>query len=632
MRRLFLTALMLTFVVSTTALATAAQAAVVNVGGIRQAMPQYDRGSDAGLALLPGTTSAEVTSTGASVVKDPSDACNVDAPLAAELSGSTTGLLCSHGGPVIGENETFALVWDPNPYYDYAATDQEQFLRDVADGSGTLTSPYAVTSQYGGPDQTSGAFVRAANKSLYGGGWDDSTAYLPSNCPINGTYNYYLQRSGVYTNGQNNTECLTDGQLKSELASMIVEHQINNPTTLKSGYTPLVVLLLPPGVVTCFDSAGNLCSANSDATKAKAQFCSYHSQLNVGGDVIDYVVQPWVVQTGCDESDAPALPTGAVDPVQLATDMNARLVNPLSQAQIAAIVNPGLDGWYNNQDGTEINDNSCEMLGQPYDVVTVGNSKQNPYELQRDFNNAGVVSVNPFALACTPNVVLQPNFVMPSAVDEGDFIEFDGSKSYSSLLIPDDKFSWNFGDGNTAVGPSAVHKYLHGGTYTVTLTVTDRGDDQQQLAQTIQVFGDDGQTPPSATTPSAPSPGSGGGSAGGALLNARLQLLPQSLKSVLRSGIAVRVSSNKAANGIATVWITRAAAKRAHIKVGRAAAVRIGIGTVSSVTNGTVTLRLHLSRATAKKLAHLGHVKLTVRLALVASGNQQVAVDVAGQY
>ena len=109
-------------------------------------------------------------------------------------------------------------------------------------------------------------------------------------------------------------------------------------------------------------------------------------------------------------------------------------------------------------------------------------------------------------------------------------------------------------------------------------------------------------------------------------------LLPQSLKKVLSSGIAVRVSSNKAANGIATVSIARAAAKRAGIKVGKAATVRIGLGTVSSVTNGTVTLRLHLSPAIARKLRRLRHLTMTVRLALIAAGNQTYAVDEAARF
>jgi len=112
----------------------------------------------------------------------------------------------------------------------------------------------------------------------------------------------------------------------------------------------------------------------------------------------------------------------------------------------------------------------------------------------------------------------------------------------------------------------------------------------------------------------------------------RLQLLPQSLKTVLRNGILVRVTSNRPANGIATVSITRVSAKKAGIKIGRGPSVRIGLGTLSSIKNGTVTLRLHLSKAMAKKLSKLHHVAMTIRLQLVAPGNQRFAIDAAGRY
>ena len=48
--------------------------------------------------------------------------------------------------------------------------------------------------------------------------------------------------------------------------------------------------------------------------------------------------------------------------------------------------------------------------------------------------------------------------------------------------------------------------------------------------------------------------------------------------------------------------------------------------------HGTATLHLHLSPAVARKLAHLGHVTMTIRLALVAAGNQRFAIDAAGRY
>ena len=231
-----------------------------------------------------------------------------------------------------------------------------------------------------------------------------------------------------------------------------------------------------------------------------------------------------------------------------------------------------------------------------------------------------------------PTVVLDPSFVVPSAVNPGDTVQFDGSATPSTLIVPQGNYQWDFGDGTKAIGPSVEHSYSAGGNYSVKLTVTDRGNDPASIIETIRVLGPAGSPAPSPGG-SGPNSGSGsGGSGSKAGLKVHLQMLPQSLKSVLHTGIKVRVTSNKAANGIATVWITRVSAKKAHIKAGKSAAVRIGLGTVSSITNGTVTLRLHLSPAMAKKLSHLHHVAMTVRLALVASGSQRLSIVAAGRY
>src|SRR5205823_5047526 len=159
----------------------------------------------------------------------------------------------------------------------------------------------------------------------------------------------------------------------------------------------------------------------------------------------------------------------------------------------------------------------------------------------------------------------------PSDINQGDVVQFDGSTTDSTLIVPRAGYQWNFGDGTTATGPSVVHSYAKGGTYTVTLTVTDRGDNVKTLSQTIQVLGDN-VLPVPAPTNTTPGAGGGSGSSSHTALSVHLQLLPQSLKSVLHNGIAVRVRSNNPANGIATVWVTRASAKKAHIKVGKSAA------------------------------------------------------------
>ena len=53
---------------------------------------------------------------------------------------------------------------------------------------------------------------------------------------------------------------------------------------------------------------------------------------------------------------------------------------------------------------------------------------------------------------------------------------------------------------------------------------------------------------------------------------------------------------------------------------------------MSSVKNGTVTLRLYLSKGMAKKINRLHEVAMTIRLALVAPGGRSTAIVAAGRY
>ncbi len=566
-----------------------------------------DQGSYYGVALVPGTR-ANLGPAGVPTVNS-SGPCE-DPWLSGDLGGPllpSNGICWHDGGSVLHSNETFALPWDPNPDKDYAAPYVEQFLRDVADGSGTLSSPYAAVTQY------NDATGRAGNSSVYGGGFEDQTAYPGNGCTVSGTHHYDLVGNS-YEDVPNDV-CLTDAQLRNELDAMVVHDGI--ASRVQPGHAPLLVLLTPPGVETCLDGAGHLCSANSDSTRVPAQFCSYHSQINVGGVEYEYLVQPWSTQTGCDEPDVTPIPN-PVDPSQLATLQGMRLVSPLSQAQLATIADPGLNGWF-ALNGSEINDNECTPIDQQLDKVTVGNSAQNPYFLQREFSNAGVIVNSPNSYPCTPNVVLQASFVVPSAVDAGDVVDFDGSESPASLLVPNANYSWNFGDGVTAVGPSVEHSYGRGGAYTVSLTVTDRGGNVSTLRQTVTVLGPSGQI---VVPPRSPL----------SVFEARLQLLPEGLRTVLRHGIALRVSSNSRAAGVATVLISRSAARKAHIHYGHSSTVVIGRGTVSGVKNGVVHLHLKFSRSMVAKLKRLHHVSLTVRLSLVAAGNRRLTLDAAGRY
>jgi hypothetical protein len=573
------------------------------VAGSAQALVVNDAGSQFGVALQPGTSLPGGVSAGGSPC-----ATVADPGLPADLSyRPATNPLCWHGGPVLHQNETFAFTWDPaRRYWETTRNYVEQFLRNVASGSGALGSPFALTGQYwDGSLMTN----RAQNSSLYGGGCIDYGNPGGYTCQLGNTtgsgtgQNY---PTGVCPATSPSDICLTDAQVAQEVSYLVGSTHLASHTA--TGYTPLVVVMTPLNVEVCLDSGGTMCSANSSSA---GRFCSYHSQVNG----IAYVVQPWTRGTACDEPGLPTLPTNPT-PQQLETDAGVRLVNPLSQAQMAAIVDPALNGWFAT-DGSEVNDNGgCTSLGPTLDSVSIGAGS---YVIQREFNNAAMIVSEPYTYGgCAPSVVLDPAYVVPSAVNAGDVVQFDGSTTPSTLIVSKDNYRWNFGDGTSAVGPSVEHSYTSGGNYTVTLSVTDRGGNVRTLSQGIQVLGASGQP---VSTAGAGHP-----------LHVHLLLMPQGLHAALREGVMVRVTANEGAEGVASVSVSRAVAKRAGLSVGKRPTVVIGIGTVSGIKNGTVLLHLHLSRAIAAKLANLRHVTLTVRLALVGRGGNHFAIDVAGRY
>lgn len=596
--------------------ASAAQAIVVDMG----LQGRY------GVALVPGTRPTLTTAGISPVTASPP--CT-DPWLASDFVLPDPGL-CYHGGAVMHANETFAVTWDPHRL-DWQTTRDyvEQFLKDVGDGSGTLTSPYALTGQY------SDAGGRARNASAYGGGCIDlgspggSTCKFPtsvvigaghndagSDCPLTGTNPTWEDPSGSWGPHMNDF-CISDAQIRAEVSQMVREMGLVGRT--QPGYTPVVVLRTPPGVVDCVDNAGSLCSVNSAATPATAQFCSYHGQASVDGTEVSYVVQPWTVLTKCDD---PGLPTWSwdVDVHTLAVEAAERLVSPISQAHMAAITDPGLNGWY-ALDGSEMNDNGCVPFAKTLDQVTVGQSGQNPYWLQREFNNAGGIASDPNAPKCAPNVLLGPTFVVPTPINAGDIVAFDGSVTASTLLISQPDYVWSFGDGTGAKGASVVHSYARGGVYSVNLTVTDRGGNTSSTTQAVTVLGAGGQPPP---PPPNHHPTT--------RMQVRIQLLPQGLRAVLRDGIALRVSSNEPADGVSRLTISKSAAKGAHLRTGHASSVVVGRGTIAGIKAGVVRLHLHLSRTVAAKLGHLRHLKLTVHLALIAASGDHTAIDAAGSY
>jgi len=250
--------------------AGSAHAVVVDMNSVGQPSVAYNPNNQSGyygVALVPFLSGQLHAAQVPPVV---TGAPCLDPALAPDLVLPSDGL-CYHGGPVIHGNQTFALTWDPlRRYFQTTRNYVEQFLRDVADGSGTLSSPYAVTSQY-----TDGA-GRAANESIFGGGCIDygsvggTACHLggtlaggpgndyPSNgCTVSGTNDFYENQDGSFGQAANDT-CLTDAQIRTEVVRMVSQNGLLART--QTGFTPLMVVLTPPGVVVCLDSGASICS------------------------------------------------------------------------------------------------------------------------------------------------------------------------------------------------------------------------------------------------------------------------------------------------------------------------------------------------------------------------------------
>ena len=151
-------------------------------------------------------------------------------------------------------NETFALTWDPTRSYWAGTRDYvEQYLKDVADGSGTGTSPVRDHEPY---RDANGA---AYSASKYGGACIDYG--IPGGIHTSSATDF---GSGTGTNYPPSTVqsrpsvCLTDSKIQTEPED--ASRRMELVSNQEPGYTPLLVLLTPLSVGTCLDSAGTLCS------------------------------------------------------------------------------------------------------------------------------------------------------------------------------------------------------------------------------------------------------------------------------------------------------------------------------------------------------------------------------------
>lgn len=224
-------------------------------------------------------------------------------------SGSPSGAVEYHGGPVMPSNTNYALYWDPSGGPEYPAGYEsgiDRYLEDLAHDSGGLLNTDSVLVQYG---DSLGHF--ANYDSHFGGALIDTNPYPANGCSAA-------------------AKCLTDNQLREEIQRYVEAAKL--PMDLEHEY----FLLTPPGVESCFEAAGRACSEGA----TNAAYCAYHGDIPVGKAVIVYANDPYVDGTNCD--------FGEQHPNNGPAD--ATIGGGLAHEHSESVTDPELNAWYDSKE------------------------------------------------------------------------------------------------------------------------------------------------------------------------------------------------------------------------------------------------------------------------------------------
>jgi hypothetical protein len=365
------------------------------------------------------------------------------------------------------------------------------------------------------------------------------------------------------------------------------------------------------------------------------------------------------------------------------------IINQIAVEQQNIVTDPLLNAWQDSK-GNEATD-ECRNFFAPALGGNVGAQEEsdagtlfnqnlvgNGYYLNEAFNLAAL-KLHYSGVPCMPGVSLLPQFTMPNPVSVNEIVGFDGMESDISLgtdtvFSPTGEqqtdyptFTWNFGDGSAPVtgyapgapqvnspgvspcgapqwrepcAASAYHAYKYGGTYEVTLTITDVGGNSASVKEPITIIGPPEPTPtptpvpapaptPSTTTPGGSgTPGSTGGSGGTGTTTTTpppvigASVASKSLKKALSSGLPVRYTTNEQVAGNIEVLLESSTAKRLGIKGATATGLPAGtpksivVGTAVLVTTkaGQGTIRVKFTSRAAARLKHVHKLKVTLRL------------------
>jgi hypothetical protein len=578
-------------------------------------------------------------------------------------------------GPVVHNSASYALYWDAHPGEITGEWERliSGFLQNAGAASGALSNDFAVITQY---HDTTGA--KAAYEQTFRGAYTDTDAF-----PSSGNCN-------------EGSICLTDAQIRAELTKYISALGLPTGLNPSSGPTPIYYVFTPPNVTVCLEGSGEHghCSSPSSAHP----LCSYHSFIPGGGQLpstVLYAVEPWtagnygtgelseVSGTNCQDG------TGTIqEPNQVGLGREGRygagladlIINNVADEALSTITNPLFTAWHETGNADEVVDKCrnyflgnelLESPGTATDPKTKAGSAHNqtigtnPYYINNVFNQAADYAAYP-GVRCLSSVNVHPEFTAQTPIRSGDEATFNTTQSDITLGV--EKYTWSFGDGtgteancenrvptngygpqectgtsgtnNTNPVASTEHIYTYGGTYDVTLTITDYAGNTATVSHEVTVSGPAAPSPAhkeetsgtssastqgssttsgAGTSPAAPSTH---GTAPAPKVVATQAVATQKLSSVLKSGLMIHYSVSEQVAGRFEVLLASSVARKLGIHgatatglaKGTAAQTVIAKAILVTTKGGHSTYDIKFGKSTAAKLRKLPKVSLMIRL------------------
>jgi hypothetical protein len=591
------------------------------------------------------------------------------------------------GHPVMHSNAVYAIYWDPRYFYhgDWEHL-IDMFLQNVGSESGMYGDVLSVDEQY--TDKTN---QRAAYKSTFRGAYTDVKDYpTTENCADPDKLAGYSDKEAEKDDVACITDAQIRTELQAFIAQNKLQTGMGTVFFLLT--PPGVTVCADMGGTLsshCSDalgSANGFCSYHSaiSATsplEGNAETILYsvipwsaggEGDLHLSDHAPGYECQDggWdpagnagEEQEGLPHQQEPNQLPGRGPDGSFDTGLADLIVNQVAVELQNTITDPLLDAWRDaegNENVDECRNFFAEALGGESKIKENANTEagtlynqtigSDNYYLNDAFNLSALLQGFP-GIPCLPGIRLEPQFTAPNTVAAGDLAGFDASESTVTLdagvgynakgeqveTFP--TYTWSFGDGTHTTSayplgasqvdePSVLHSYQYGGTYEVTLAVTDVGGNTATASRQITV---DGTPAPSSSVPGvAPPPtapsvaalaATGPGSSAVASPTLTQSVLSSSLKKAVSLGLAIRYRVDQQVAGRAEALLSALTARSLGIKARRVyglptgypASVLVASAVIVTTKGGQGVLRIRFPKAVARKLAKARKLTLTLR-------------------